>query len=150
LELNRDGHADNLGSFVALSRREREILSALYKLHEATAEQLRCRLVGSPHCSTVRALLKTLERKGHICHTAKGLRYVYQPVVSKEDAAKAALKQLLEVFFDNSIESMIKLLVPRMSSEEMGHLPVLLMKLAGERQRAAGTTRREVTSKSEA
>ncbi len=104
---------------IILSRREREILDVLYRLCEATVEQVRAELAAAPHYSTVRALLRVLEEKGHIIHGEQNLRYVYRPVVPKQKAAQVALDQLVATFFDSSIEKLLRVVVSRMSSEQI-------------------------------
>jgi predicted transcriptional regulator len=86
-----------------LSRREREIMDAIFALAEgASAEAIRDRLTDPPSYSAVRAMLVRLERKGYIRHREEGLRYVYQPTTSRTTARRAALQQLVRVFFDGS------------------------------------------------
>jgi len=90
-----------------LSRRERQIMDIIYELKEAPASAVQERLPGSPSYSTVRALLKILEEKGHLNHKKEGLRYVFFPVVPKEKAKENALRRVLRTFFDNSTENMV-------------------------------------------
>ena len=86
-----------------LSRREREIMDVLYGLGDnASAEEIRARLIDPPTYSAVRAMLVKLEAKGVIKHRAEGLRYVYSPVASRTAAQKKAVSQLMRVFFGGS------------------------------------------------
>ncbi|MGH9383568.1 MAG: BlaI/MecI/CopY family transcriptional regulator [Vicinamibacterales bacterium] len=86
-----------------LSRREREILDILFALgNNASAEEIRERLIDPPSYSAVRAMLAKLEAKGVVRHRAEGLRYVYSPVTSKSSAQRKAVLQLLHVFFGGS------------------------------------------------
>jgi BlaI family transcriptional regulator, penicillinase repressor len=86
-----------------LSRREREILDALFALgSSATAEDIRARLTDPPSSSAVRAMLAKLEAKGVIRHRAEGLRYVYTPTSSRASARRKALSNLVGVFFGGS------------------------------------------------
>jgi BlaI family penicillinase repressor len=88
---------------IKLSRREREILDALYALGgSADAEGIRQRLTDPPTYSAVRAMLAKLEAKGAITHRAEGLRYIYSPVTSRTTAQKKAVSQLMRVFFGGS------------------------------------------------
>ena len=58
-----------------LSRREREIMDAIFALGEgASAEAIRDRLSEPPSYSAVRAMLVRLERKGYVRHREEGLR----------------------------------------------------------------------------
>ena len=86
-----------------LSRREREIMDVLFALGDrASAEEIRARLSDPPSYSAVRAMLVKLEAKGHIKHREEGLRYVYSPTTSRTTARRAALQQLVRVFFSGS------------------------------------------------
>jgi hypothetical protein len=55
-----------------LSRRERQILDILYARGSATAAEVKDALPDPPSYSTVRALLRILEEKGHARHGAQG------------------------------------------------------------------------------
>ena len=60
----------------SLSRRERQILDILYARGRATAAEVQAALPDPPSYSSVRALLRILEEKGHVRHDADGPRYV--------------------------------------------------------------------------
>ncbi len=86
-----------------LSRREREIMNILFALGDrASAEDIRANLSDAPSYSAVRAMLAKLEAKGHIRHREEGLRYVYYPTTPRQTARRAAVQQLLRVFFGGS------------------------------------------------
>lgn len=86
----------------ALSRRERQIMDAIYLLGEATAQDVLEQIADPPGYSAVRALLRILETKGHVRHRQDGPRYVYHPTVPRERARDSALRQLVRTFFDGS------------------------------------------------
>jgi predicted transcriptional regulator len=86
-----------------LSRREREILDALYALErEASAEDIRARLTDPPSYSAVRAMLAKLEAKGAIRHRADGPRYLYGPTTPRTTARRVAVSRLVRTFFGGS------------------------------------------------
>lgn len=86
-----------------LSRREREIMDALFAAPDgASAEEVRARLTDPPSYSAVRTMLGRLEEKGYIRHREEGLRYVYAPTTPRTAARRAALQQLVRVFFGGS------------------------------------------------
>lgn len=85
-----------------LSRRERQILDVIYNLGRATASEVLERLPDAPTYTTVRGLLRVLESKGHVRHEDDGGRYVYIPTLTKQRAAKSALKHVVQTFFDGS------------------------------------------------
>ena len=84
------------------SRRERQIMDVLHEKEAAAAAEIRAALPNPPSYSTVRALLRILEDKGHIKHRQDGTRYVYLPCVSRETASRSALKRLVSTFFQGS------------------------------------------------
>lgn len=86
-----------------LTRREREIMDAIYALgNRGSAEDIRQRLTDPPSYSAVRAMLVKLEAKGFVRHYEEGLRYVYVPVTSRGSAQKKAVQKLVRVFFGGS------------------------------------------------
>lgn len=91
----------------SLSRRERQIMDALYRRGRATAAEVMRDLPGEPSYSTVRSQLRVLEEKGHVTHAEEGLRYVYAPAVPRHAARRSALRHLVETFFDGSAENLV-------------------------------------------
>jgi BlaI family transcriptional regulator, penicillinase repressor len=95
-----------------LTRREREIMNALFALtNRASAEDIRERLTNPPSYSAVRAMLVRLEKKGYIRHQEEGVRYVYSATTSHAAARRAALRQYIRVFFEGSLGQMMTTLV---------------------------------------
>src|SRR5215470_7323304 len=94
-----------------LSPREREIMDILYRLEYATAAEVMNDLSGSPHYSTVRTQLRILEGKGYVRHEEENLRYVYIPVVQRHEVGRSALKQLVDLFYDGSMENVVAALL---------------------------------------
>jgi predicted transcriptional regulator len=89
--------------FDKLSRREREIMDALFAAPDgASAEAVRAAMPDPPSYSAVRTMLARLEAKGYIRHREEGPRYVYEPVAARSAARRAALQQLVRVFFGGS------------------------------------------------
>jgi predicted transcriptional regulator len=99
-----------------LSRREREIMNALFALgNRASADDIRQRLTDPPSYSAVRAMLVRLEAKGHIRHSEQDGRYIYAAKRSRATAGRAALRQYLGVFFGGSISDMMASLLRQQS-----------------------------------
>lgn len=99
-----------------LSRRERQIIDALYKLGRASAAEIRTEMPSAPSYSAVRSLLRILEEKGHIRHEQDGPRYVYVPVVGRDSAKRSAMRHLLQTFFDGSTSQAMSALLDVSSS----------------------------------
>ncbi len=96
---------------ISLSRRERQIMDVVYRLERATVQEVLDQLADPPSYSTVRALMRLLEEKGHLSHIADGNRYIYSPTQPKDKASKSALRHLLDTFFDNSVETAVAALL---------------------------------------
>ena len=95
----------------ALTEREAEVMDAVWRLGEATAEQVRESLPGSPHDSTVRTLLRILGAKGYVTHEARGKVYVYRAAVERQKAQRLAIQGVLKRFFAGSAEDLVLRLI---------------------------------------
>ena len=123
---------------VKLSRREREILNALYALAErASAEDIRRQMSEPPSYSAVRAMLAKLESKGHVRHREEGFRYIYSPTTPRISARRAALQELVRVFFDGSPGETATALLKNenWSDGELEALSVEIERIRNERRR---------------
>jgi predicted transcriptional regulator len=86
-----------------LSRREREIMNVLFAHGErASAEDIRAHLSEPPSYSAVRAMLAKLEAKGFVKHREERFRYIYYPTTPRTTARRAALQEIVRVFFGGS------------------------------------------------
>jgi BlaI family transcriptional regulator, penicillinase repressor len=95
-----------------LTRREREIMNALFALgNHASAEEIRARLTSPPSDSSVRVMLARLEKKGYLKHQQDGLRFIYSATVSHAVAKRTALQQYVQTFFGGSLRQMMTALV---------------------------------------
>jgi BlaI family penicillinase repressor len=86
----------------APSRRERQIMDALYALGEAGVSDVVRALPDQPAYNTVRVMLGILEKKGFVAHRQEGQRYVYRPTIAREKAQQSAMKHVLKTFFKGS------------------------------------------------
>jgi predicted transcriptional regulator len=97
---------------VRLSRREREIMNAMFALgNRASAEDIRAQLTDSPNDSSVRVMLARLEKKGYLRHQRDGVRYLYSATISPATAKREALQQYVYTFFGGSWRHMLTALV---------------------------------------
>lgn len=87
----------------ALSRRERQILDILYQKERATVYEVLQALPDPPSYSSVRALLRIMEEKGYVRHESEGNHYVFLPTYPRHNAARQAIKQVVQTFFGGSI-----------------------------------------------
>lgn len=94
-----------------LSRRERQIMDAIYRLGEASVAEVREEIPDAPSYSGVRALMGVLEDKGELTHVRVGPRYVYSPTTPRAEARASALDRVLTTFFDGSAAKAMAALV---------------------------------------
>jgi predicted transcriptional regulator len=100
-----------------LSRRERQIMDAVYRLGPATAAEVLAHIPDPPSYSAVRAMLRVLENKGHLRHVLEGKSYVYLPTLPRLRASRSALQNMLKTFFDGSAEKAVAALIDISRSE---------------------------------
>ncbi len=120
-----------------LSRREREIMDAIFALsNRASAEDIRARMTHPPSNTAVRAMLARLETKGYLRHTEEGIRYIYSATISPTTARRAALQQYLRVFFGGSRGQMMTALLSQESwtDEELDALQSEIERVRKERK----------------
>lgn len=118
-----------------LSRRERQIMDAIYALGQASAAQVQEALPDPPSYSSVRKLLQILEEKGHLRHTQEGQHYIYCPTQPRQSAAKTAMKQVLTTFFGGNLETAVATLLSEaeteLSEEQAARLSSLIEEAKG-------------------
>jgi BlaI family penicillinase repressor len=120
-----------------LTRREREIMNALFALdNRASAEQIRARLTKPPSDSSVRVMLARLEKKGVLKHQQDGLRYLYSATTSRTVAKRTALQTYVQTFFGGSLTQMMTALVTeaRWSDDDLEALRAEIDRVRKERK----------------
>ena len=113
-----------------LSRRERQIMEAIYRLGSATVSEVMAELPDPPSYSAVRAMLGKLEAKAYLEHRQEGPRYLYVATTPRHEARESALDRLVRTFFDGSPGKAVMALLDRsageMSDEELDRLSTLI------------------------
>lgn len=87
-----------------LSRRERQIMDAVFALGEATVNQVVEAISDAPTAMAVRRMMHILEEKGHLKRREKGREVIYSPREARVKAGRSALQNVLETFFGGSLE----------------------------------------------
>lgn len=111
-----------------LGKRERQIMEIVYRRGRATVTQVLQDLADKPTYSTVRAMLRYLEEKGHLRHEEDGPRYVYLPTAPKGEVRASALSHVVRTFFDGSVTTAVAALLEAkpLSKDEHERLTRLL------------------------
>ena len=116
----------NKAAAAQLSRRERQIMDALFEAGELSAQEVRAAIPDAPSYSAVRALLAKLVEKNIIDFREDGPRYIYFPCIAQEEARLSALQKLLKTFFGGSTSAAVNALLgmnkDQLSADELSQL----------------------------
>lgn len=78
-------------------------MEVLWKKQRGTVADVVAALPPPPLAySTVLTTLRTLEEKGHVAHDEEGRAFVYRPLIARSDAAKSAVRHVVDRFFGSS------------------------------------------------
>lgn len=113
-----------------LSRRERQIMDILYRLGQASVKDVMDHMDDAPSYSSVRTLIGKLVEKGHVDHRESGLKYVYFPLVTHDQASRSALGNVVKTFFEDSpylaVNSLLDMSIHELSDDELDDLNKLI------------------------
>lgn len=113
----------------SLTKAELRIMRALWQADRATVADV-VAAVGDPPLAytTVLTMLRILEQKGFVAHDVDGRAHVYFARVKENDAARAALSEVVSSFFKNKKTALALALMSeeRPSEEEIEHLKTLI------------------------
>jgi predicted transcriptional regulator len=91
---------------------ELQIMNVLWETGPANVQAVQARLEGrSLAYTTVQTMLNVLHRKGKVKRELKDRAYVYRPVLSRQNAVKQAVGDMLDRFFGGSADSLVLSLV---------------------------------------
>jgi predicted transcriptional regulator len=115
-----------------LSRRERQIMDAVFALGEATVNKVVETIPSPPTAMAVRRMMHILEEKGYLRRRERGREVVYAPRQTKVKAGRRAFEQVLETFFGGSLEDALAAHLhsrkDKVSAEERERLVALIEK----------------------
>lgn len=94
-----------------LSRRERQVMDAVYELGEASAKEIQAKIPDPPSYSAVRAVLTRLVVAGELKYRESGLKYVYQAAVPRRKLKQNVLRKTIDTFFEGSPANMMHALL---------------------------------------
>jgi BlaI family penicillinase repressor len=117
-----------------LSRREWQIMEALYRHRQATAAEVRAAIPDAPGPSAVRTLMQNLAARGLLTRRRENRHYVYSPVIPRGKAGRTAIRNMLETYFDDSVETALRAVLQggrrKLSEAECQRLFQILSKTA--------------------
>nr|MBC7613587.1 BlaI/MecI/CopY family transcriptional regulator [Pseudopedobacter sp.] len=118
-----------------LTRAEEQIMQVLWDLEKAFVKDVIVELPEpKPAYNTVSTIIRILETKGFINHTAFGKSHQYHPAISKEEYKSFATDKLMNGYFENSVESMFSFFVKKQKIDlaEADEIMKLIEKLKSE------------------
>jgi predicted transcriptional regulator len=95
---------------IILTKQELQIMKVVWERGAATVKDV-CETMSKRRAiayTTVLTLMSILEEKGVLVHTKSGRAYVYRPVLSRRQATRNQVQDILERFFDGRPEKLIE------------------------------------------
>jgi BlaI family transcriptional regulator, penicillinase repressor len=107
---------------------ELEIMKVLWETGPANVQTVQEKLGRPLAYTTVQTMLNVLHRKGHAARTLKQKAYFYRPSISRRDAAKQAVADVVDRLFSGSASNLVMSLVEtkQLSGDELARLRDLL------------------------
>ena len=96
-----------MDELVQLSRREREIMDAVFARGEASAKHVLETLDEPPTRTAVRTMLRNLVEKGRLTQRKVGRELFYKPTSPRKKVGQSAIRRVLSTFFDGSLEQAV-------------------------------------------
>lgn len=90
-----------------LGELEREVLQAVWRSGQASADQVRQALRRPLKESTVRTVLGRLENKGYLTHSVEQRTFLYRVVKSPAHLAARAVQRVADWFCDGSVDEVL-------------------------------------------
>jgi predicted transcriptional regulator len=112
-----------------LTDHELRLMEVLWRKERATVADVVNALKPPPLAySTVLTTLRTLEQKGHLTHEEEGRAFVYRPSIPRTEAAKSAIRHVLDRFFGSSPGALAVTLLDdtRLSDDDLRQIKQIL------------------------
>ena len=103
---------------IILTKQELHIMKVVWERGTATVKEV-CEAMSRRKATaytTILTLMSILEEKGVLVHTKSGRAYVYRPVLTRQQATRNQVQDILVRFFDGRPEKLIE----NVLEEEMG------------------------------
>jgi BlaI family transcriptional regulator, penicillinase repressor len=120
-----------------LTPKEEEIMQIIWSLDKCFVKDIIGQMEESrPAYTTISSIVRILEGKGFVGHTAYGNTYQYHPIVAKEDYRKNTFRSFVQNYFDNSFRNVVSFLVEekKLSKEEIEDLANILKEIKNEKK----------------
>jgi len=117
-----------VGNEIRFTQRELDVMTVLWEKGPSTVSEVRKALDDELAYTTVLTVLRILEEKGYLGHTAEGRAHRYRPLVERAAAGESALRRLTDRLFGGSRELLLTRLVDdeELTEEELRRMRDLL------------------------
>ena len=87
-----------------LTEGEQRLMEVIWRRGTATVAEVLETLPerDRPAFNTVQTMLRIMEKKGYLRHEERGRAFIYHANVERDDAARAAVQNVMKRFFNNS------------------------------------------------
>jgi BlaI family transcriptional regulator, penicillinase repressor len=118
-----------------LGDRELDVMGILWDLGSGTVSEVRDKLPADLAYTTVLTILRNLEAKELVRHTAQGKAHRYFPKVARRVARRSALTRIVDKLFHGSPEQLVAQLVEddALSADDLHRLRALLSTQSGKK-----------------
>ncbi len=115
---------------IILTRQELQIMKVVWDQGATTVKEV-CDAISQKKATaytTILTLMGILEEKGALIHSRSGRAYVYKPLLSRQQATRNQVHDVLTRFFDGSPEKLIANVLENevKAPEQLGHVRDLL------------------------
>ncbi|MFO7755602.1 MAG: BlaI/MecI/CopY family transcriptional regulator [Bacteroidales bacterium] len=114
-----------------LTRAEEQIMQILWEIEKGFVKDILKHFPEPrPAYNTVSTIVRILQDKGFVSHTAYGRTHEYYPLVSKEEYTRTQMTNLVSNYFSNSFEKMVSFFAreKKISLREMEDIMKLMEK----------------------
>ncbi len=95
-----------------LTKAEEQVMQELWKLKQAFVKDIVQELPDpKPAVNTVSTIVRILEQKGFVGHTAKGRSFQYHPLITRDDYASFVANNVISKYFGDSAEKLLSFFV---------------------------------------
>ena len=110
--------------------RELEVLQAIWNRGTATVREVWEDLYPTRRLAytTIATVMKDIEKKGYLTHTARDRTYVYAPTVGREDVSRGMVAELVRTVYNGSAAELVTTLIQheRLSEAELDEIQLLI------------------------
>jgi BlaI family transcriptional regulator, penicillinase repressor len=115
---------------IILTRQELQIMKVVWRMGSATVKDV-CDAISKNKptaYTTILTLMGILEEKGVLVHSRVGRAYIYKPLLSRRQATRNQIDDVLDRFFDSNPEKMLEYVLENevKGAEQLGALRSLL------------------------